>query len=282
MYIIPDCCPLAAMHPEAGVFPWWVELTLGSFSKKHVFMTGRPISLHRVHAELENLEARICWRWHFSKDGSSSARPPKRMERRPPAKFQGRIPGALRVYLDAIRNNVWKEVSRANSQIKARRAAFQPPRYLKATLAWLRRNKWEVAPTDKDGVFAICRPAVLDRMLASQLNTRKYLEIHQSRYEMERKGARTCFFRLAQRMHDSGFPAWAREARRTLQNKQKSFRANLSWTVKTHTKCLVIFQCDAYIQGQVILHLCFLASWMLTTVGYSGRFHIYADPLKRF
>ena len=71
---------LAAIHPTD--LPWFVELFLGSFSKKHVFPSRKTVGLQQVWKALREVEARIAWRWHFGKEEMKEERPEKKEQKK--------------------------------------------------------------------------------------------------------------------------------------------------------------------------------------------------------
>ena len=230
--VVPNTPVLEAAHPKPQDFPWFVELCLGRFSKKHIVRSSRPLSLHRIHRELENLEARLSWRWHFRNADRSAA--PRPREKRAPLCYEGRIPGQLQVFIDKIKSVVWQEVRKANVRIKTFRSFYRLPSYVRRTLLWLQQNELEATPTDKDGVLAVVSKPLLNNLLKAELVTNKYQPIHDSNYQFLVRGDRKVFYSLAAKLVELGDRGWATESRRTLSDKKRRFRTNLSWTIKTH------------------------------------------------
>lgn len=122
LYVVCSSSLTASPPRACDLIPWRVLLLLGSYSKKHCFLTSKcfPNTVHR--RATKRLSTTIKWVWHFK---DSSIDDPQRGDIRPLIKREPRsYPGLSTKEIEAFHSGITRVVAqhfkRANASIRRR------------------------------------------------------------------------------------------------------------------------------------------------------------------
>lgn len=140
--------------------PWPVVLLLGSHSRRHIFARGRQLPMQEVERSCNDFANRVKWRWHFRKrkpEIEAEKLKHKQLVKRRPREYRGRSLACIENLALAVANEVKLFCKTANSRIARNRERYRMPGFVISAPRWLDKLCFAVVPSDKDGVFTLCR-----------------------------------------------------------------------------------------------------------------------------
>lgn len=140
--------------------PWPVALTLGSFSRKHIFC-ARRLNIGTMRSGICDFVNRAKWRYVF-RNSECTSEPP--LIKRRVIECTEIVPASLDRFLGSCSHLLEAQIRRAG------RFVSRLPGFVGFTRRWLRKQDLLAELSDKDGVFAIVARSCLNSMIYAELS----------------------------------------------------------------------------------------------------------------
>jgi hypothetical protein len=235
MYVVSDSL-LARSAEISDALPWTVLLTLGSLSRKHVFIRNQRIQTKSISVSSQDLVRKLKWAWHFHKNPNAGTGLPLLKSR--PRVFPSRIVVDPEVegFSIALRNCMSGCVKAANRSIAGgNAAACNTPRYARHAVTWIANSGLRVVSSDKDGVFVLLSESVLRTLLSEQMVPEHYRAVSHTTVEVEFEHVCRGIRALSRGLKRLGKIRWASDVRSCLEDaKPRDLVGRINCTIKTH------------------------------------------------
>ncbi len=236
MYVVDDSGHTATQAELLDKLPWPVVLLLGSHSRKHIFSSGRRLSLQETTRSCQDFSNRLKWRWKFkhTPDRDENDRSEEQLVKRRPREFRGTTRAAVDIFASEFKSFIVGESKKANSRIARNRSKHMKPGFVAYALKWLQKSGLAVVPSDKDGVFTICSLAVLQTMVERKLLSPCYRPVYNGMPEHCKKLMSSSVDSFGLQLRGLGFKSWAREVSEVFYSVAKDLTSPILCTIKTH------------------------------------------------
>lgn len=231
MYLIDDTG--AKCSGTQSTVPWHVALLLGGRSCKYIFSSGHLPKVSNVSTSVSNCIAKASYSAYGNKDVSPWRKfKAKKHDRMLP--IAKNTPHTFRDLLSVLRSKLHSACMSAHQRHKFGFKRFSNrPLFVSAAFKWLERHGLVVAPTDKDGGYAIADLAWARKTLHDKLASSGYVTLR--RHELPTRGA----LRLMQRalknfgaLYSDGFYEYMWSEITSVPASR--LLCPLNWTIKTH------------------------------------------------
>jgi hypothetical protein len=177
IYVVVDGMG-ARLADEYDGIPWPVALTLGAYSKKHIFSSAKQVPMKEVLLACRDFANRTKWLWKFRKEARQASE--QLLIRRPPREYSDSTRPVIDNFTLAVKNLVVAHCKKGNAWIRRNRAILMRPGFVSFTLKWLRVSQFVAAPSDKDGTFTLCPKPVHDEMVLESCEVVVTAQWHQT------------------------------------------------------------------------------------------------------
>ena len=167
-----------AIRPAPHSLPWFVILTLGAYSKKHIFAGATLPNLKLIRDSGKALATKLKWAWKYRQQSSSSL-PSLGISRGTPP-FTMECPPELNWCETEIVNTLTAAHLEATNLARHTCNVFSRPRFVSACFRWLADHDLTAAQTDKDGIYVVVPNVVYNDLLCQQLKPSWYRPVFQS------------------------------------------------------------------------------------------------------
>jgi hypothetical protein len=213
-----------AVHPEPDLLPWTVALTLGSYSRKHIF---RPWQLQRKVVTERMVDFSNRWKWAVQPhDCDREVQLP--LVKRRVRECRRVVPAAVDMFLKNTKELVmshFKAVPRGGEAL---------PGFVKHSLRWLKGHDLRVEVSDKDGVFVVLPRPLAISLARRELSKSHYRAVGAANLEPAFRVAKRGLIAVARHL-DRVSSVWAAEVRSKADTADEdSIVCRLQCTVKTH------------------------------------------------
>ena len=156
---------------KTSSLPWPVAVTLGAYSKKHIFSSSRCIPVGHYLSSINSFYNRTMWRMHLG--GGTQSWYSKFKGTRPCSAFRGICAPEVSAFCNTAKYNLTQAIQ-CSSKGNSNNTTLL--KFHKYSFDWLKTNNLHVALSDKDGGFVL-----VDNGDISSLVVEKLAEPHYSR-----------------------------------------------------------------------------------------------------
>lgn len=151
--------------------PWPVAVTLGAYSRKHIFAPSKYIPINKYLSAVSDFCNRASWRMHL--DGVDSNWYSSFRCRRPCSEFFGITAPEIKAFISYAKHHLRNSVS--SPCVSRHGVSFL--RFHKYALQWLREQNLCAELSDKDGGFTLVDKTALKEMVSRKLVSPQYMRI---------------------------------------------------------------------------------------------------------
>lgn len=236
LYMInPDT--LAAEVPSVDTrIPWCVLLLLGSYSKKHRFLTRQQFKPITWRSIAKNLTNRIKWAWRFKRypvDGAVADRY-RMLVKRDPRAFEERAETEVEDMCKDLALRIKRHFILANKRI-ARDTRLGFPAFVTKARGWLREHDHIAVQSDKDGVMVLLHNRLYETLIEKKfVSTGCYRRVNEQSHFDSFHRLRETVQTLCKAMRSIGLVKESRECAEVFFGGGPGLASTITANIKTH------------------------------------------------